>query len=167
MGNLKYTRMEEQKQFDWPPLESNPEVFTEYMKKIGMKDTNAIGEVFGFDEDLLGFLPQPIHATIVCYERLKKDEDKELGSEENNGLVKYYMKQTGTLDNACGIIACIHAALNTSVEADFAEDSILGKFWADMKDKSPAERCSALEGADEFKQVHKGFAAQGQSAGIS
>lgn len=82
--------MEEQKEFDWPPLESNPEVFTKYLHGIGMSNNVAIGEVFGFDEELLGFLPQPIYATIVCYERLKKEEDVNLGSEENQ--VAFYMK---------------------------------------------------------------------------
>ena len=82
--------MEEQKTFDWPPLESNPEVFTQYMHNVGLDNQFAIGEVFGFDEELLAFLPQPIHATIVCYERLKKEEDVELGSEDTQ--VDYYMK---------------------------------------------------------------------------
>lgn len=48
---------EEKQQFNWPPLESNPEVFTEYLHKIGMSNKWAIGEVFGFDEELLAFLP--------------------------------------------------------------------------------------------------------------
>ena len=49
---------EEQKQnFNWPPLESNPEVFTDYLQKIGLSNQWAIGEVFGFDEELLAFLP--------------------------------------------------------------------------------------------------------------
>ena len=47
-------------QFEWPPLESNPEIFTNYMRDIGMSKDWAIGEVFGFDEELLAFLPQPI-----------------------------------------------------------------------------------------------------------
>lgn len=153
------------KVFSWPPLESNPEVFTNYMHSIGLAKTVAIGEVFGFDEDLLSFLPQPIHATIVCYERLKRKEDVEIGSVENNALCDYYMKQSGTLDNACGIIACIHAALNTGV--DIAEDSILGRFRAANKSASPEERCVSLEGNDEFKSIHSSFAMQGQSGAIT
>jgi ubiquitin carboxyl-terminal hydrolase L3 len=82
------------------------------MHKIGLPVNWGVGECFGFDEDLLAFLPQPVIGIIVNIERLKKNEDKELGSEENNGKVNYYMKQSGTLDNACGIIACLHAALN-------------------------------------------------------
>jgi ubiquitin carboxyl-terminal hydrolase L3 len=43
--------------FNWAALESNPEVFTEYMHKIGLSENLQIGEVFGFDEELLAFLP--------------------------------------------------------------------------------------------------------------
>jgi len=66
----------------------------------------------------------------VNIERLKKEEDKALGSADNNGLVNYYMKQSGTLDNACGIIACLHAALNNLDKIELNNDSILGKFYA-------------------------------------
>ena len=62
-------------QFNWPALESNPEVFTQYMHKIGMSKNWAIGEVFGFDEDLLAFLPQPVQAVIVAIQRKNPEED--------------------------------------------------------------------------------------------
>ena len=50
--------MEEAKKevFSWPALESNPEIFTNYMYKVGLSEKWAIGEVFGFDEELLAFL---------------------------------------------------------------------------------------------------------------
>jgi len=50
----------EDKKFSWPPLESNPEVFTNYLHSIGLPQTFSIGEVFGFDEELLAFIPQPV-----------------------------------------------------------------------------------------------------------
>jgi ubiquitin carboxyl-terminal hydrolase L3 len=87
----------------------------------------------------------------VNVERLKKNEDKELGSEDNNGKVNYYMKQSGTLDNACGIIACLHAALNNLDKITLNADSILHKFHESMKDKTPAERCTGLENDQAFK----------------
>ena len=122
--------MQDQQQvFEWPPLESNPEVFTNYMHKIGLPATWAVGEVFGFDEELLAFLPQPVIGVIVNIERLKKEEDKELGSEDNVGKVNFYMKQSGTLDNACGIIACLHASLNRLDKIDLTPDSILDKYY--------------------------------------
>ena len=43
-------------------------------------------------------------------ERLKKSEDKDKGSLDF--YAAYYMKQTKELDNACGVIACIHSIFN-------------------------------------------------------
>mmetsp|Transcript_47797 Transcript_47797/g.70746 ORF Transcript_47797/g.70746 Transcript_47797/m.70746 type:complete len:233 (+) Transcript_47797:115-813(+) len=151
--------------FDWPPLESNPEIFTEYMHKIGLSPAFAIGEVFGFDEELLAFLPQPIYGTIVALDRLKKEDDKSKGNADHCNLVDFYMDQSGTLDNACGIIACIHAALNTPVE--FIQDSVLDKFAKANKSTTAEERCKSLENNTEFKTLHAGFASQGQSDPIT
>merc|ERR1719265_299440 len=150
--------------FDWPPLESNPEVFTTYMQKVGLSANFAIAEVFGFDEELLGFLAQPIFGVIVNYERLKKQEDKARGSIDNLGLVDWYMKQSGTLDNACGIIAAIHCVFNSPVEV--VPDSILGAFADTTRSHTPEERCIALETNNAFKEQHSGAAAQGQTDAV-
>ena len=79
--------------FSWPPLESNPEIFTEYMHAVGLPTSWAFGEVFGFDEELLAFIPQPVVGVIANVERLKKQEDKARGSVETP--VDFYMRQTG------------------------------------------------------------------------
>lgn len=153
--------------FSWPPLESNPDVFTEYLRKIGLPQPFAIGEVFGFDEDLLAFLPQPTLGTIVCYERLKKAQDKEKGSPADYGEVEFYMHQSGALDNACGIIACLHAALNSTAVAEISPSTVLGNFRERTAAVTPAERCAALENDEDFKTIHKGYASRGQSQEIT
>ena len=43
-------------EFNWPPLESNPEIFTEYMQKLGLPSIWGFGELYGFDEELLGMV---------------------------------------------------------------------------------------------------------------
>ena len=64
--------------FHWPPLEGNAEIFTEYMVKGGLDGSKfAFNEIFGFEEDLLAFIPTPRYGVIICAERLKKAEDKE------------------------------------------------------------------------------------------
>ena len=155
--------MTEESKFNWPPLESNPEVFTNYMHKVGMSKEWAVGEVFGFDEDLLAFLPQPIIGVIVAIERTDKAGDKEHGSEDNVSKVPFYMKQTNVLDNACGVIACLHAVLNKQEEIKIDGDSILGKYYSAVKDQSPIDRALTLEKDESFQQEHKGYASEGQS----
>ena len=148
-------------QFEWPPLESNPEIFTKYMHDVGMSKDWAIGEVFGFDEELLAFLPQPIIGVIVNMERLKKEQDVAKGSEDHVDKVAYYQKQEGKLDNACGVIACLHAVYNNLDKVNLDQGSVLAKFFDQVKDKSPKDRATELEGYKDFQEAHKGFAAQG------
>lgn len=45
------------KVFQWPPLESNPEIFTKYMHNLGMPQHWQFQELLGFDEELLAFIP--------------------------------------------------------------------------------------------------------------
>lgn len=153
--------------FHWPPLESNPQVFTDYLHQIGMSHNYEIGEVFGFDEDLLAFLPQPIYGIIVAFERAVP-KDRTNRTSENGVTVDFFMKQSGTLDNACGIIACIHSIFNNiSLCNDIViADSVLHKFQKTAQTQSPAERCIALEKDDDFRTYHKTFAMKGQSQTI-
>ena len=150
--------------FSWPPLESNPDVFTTYLQSIGLPTTFSIGEVFGFDEELLAFIPQPVLGIIVCYERLipkseYRDQDK--GSAENYDKVSYYMHQSKVLDNACGIIACLHAVFNSPV-VSVDEASVLGKFRMENSETTSTEKCTALEKNTEFQKIHKTHASKGQ-----
>jgi hypothetical protein len=78
--------------FDWPPLESDPAIFTKYMQDIGnysqiyipwflifllgLPSDWIINEAFGLDDDCLSFVPKPTVAAIVTYEKLKKEENK-------------------------------------------------------------------------------------------
>ena len=73
------------------------------------------------------------------------------------------MKQTEVLDNACGVIACIHSTLNNLDKFQLAEGSILSKYHESVKGSSPQERAHALEVNVEFQDAHKASAAQGQS----
>ena len=64
--------MEQEAAFEWPPLESNPEVFTDYMHKVGMSKDWQVSEIFGLDEDCLSFVPKPVVSVIATFENLKK-----------------------------------------------------------------------------------------------
>ena len=151
--------------FNWPPLESNPEIFAEYMRRVGLPAEWTFGEIYGFDEDLLAFIPTPCLAVIINAELLKKAEDRQKG---DLGVTnEYYMKQTGVLDNACGVIACIHAILNNLGEGSnkikLQDGLLLTNFFQRASSMSPEERASTLESDAEFQAVHGTYAAQGDS----
>ena len=93
----------------------------------------------------------------------KTRADEKPGSGDDNEIVPFYMKQIGTLDNACGIIASLHALMNHQGEIPLTDGSILDKFAKDTKRMTPAERAQYLEEFKEFKDEHKHHANQGQT----
>ena len=162
---MEETSSADRQDFDWPPLESNPDVFNDYLHQVGLAESFAVGEIYGFDEDLLAFVPQPVYGVIVALEKVEKQHN--VG--DDSYLIPFYMKQAGTLDNACGIIACLHAILNvaaTSEPSIIMTNSVLHQFQALTATQTPMERCHSLEKNLDFRTVHQTFAQQGQSQAI-
>lgn len=153
--------------FFWPPLESNPEVFNAYMHEVGMSPDFCFSEVLGLDEESLHAVPQPVYGVVVILQRLHQDNGRKKGSARNLPLVDYSMKQAGTLDNCCGLVACLHVLLNSPVIVNtLRPHSLLANFQQATIDKSPAERCQLLENNVAFRAVHQRHAVQGQSEPI-
>ncbi|KAK1732227.1 ubiquitin carboxyl-terminal hydrolase [Skeletonema marinoi] len=101
--------------FRWPPLESNPEVFAQYLHSIGLPLPSAL---------------------------------------------------SGTLDNACGIIACIHAIMNCPL-VTLDPSTTLGAYKQRVETFTPTERKTALEQDTAFQKAHKKHAARGQTAAVN
>jgi len=86
-------------------------------------------EIFGFEAELMAMVPTPRYGVIVCAERLKKQEDKARG--DLAVVNDYYMDQSGTLDNACGVIACLHLIYNNlGTDKIVLGDGVLKNFHA-------------------------------------
>merc|ERR1712216_757525 len=83
------------------------------------------------------------------------------GEEDSPG---FYMKQSGTLDNACGLIALIHSILNNP-QIELAEGSPLAQFIAANQDATPQQICESLEGFEPIQQLHCAAAGEGSVAG--
>jgi ubiquitin carboxyl-terminal hydrolase L3 len=101
------------------PLESNPEVFTELIHKLGVAETLCFQDVFSLDDpDLLALVPRPAYALILVFPTSPAYEDKV--EKEDEGLEEYqhtgkdeevvFFKQT--INNACGLYAILHAVCN-------------------------------------------------------
>lgn len=95
------------------PLESNPDVFTEFGRKLGLSPLLQFCDIYSLTEpDLIAFLPRPIEAVILLfpitedYETLKNTE--ETLNPTNPDVV--WMKQI--VKNACGLYALLHILLN-------------------------------------------------------
>ena len=102
-------------------------------------------------------------AVVANVERLKKQDDKSRG--DPAVASPWYMKQSGRLDNACGVIACLHAVYNNlELMGGLAPGGILASHLAATETLSPEERAAALEANASFQQVHKAKASEGGSA---
>ncbi len=127
-------------EFNWPPLESSPEIFTDSMQKLGLPSTWGFSELYGLEEELMQMVPQPVVAVILCADY--KIKSNNVGSQTT--ACSFYMDQTSKLDNACGVIACLHSIFN-SAQIEIAPDTALGKYLASVAGKTSAEKASYLE----------------------
>ncbi|KAI0763786.1 cysteine proteinase [Trametes elegans] len=153
----------------WIPLESNPEVLTQWAVKAGLVESQAhFEDIYGLDNDLLGMVTQPVKAVILlfpitdAYEQKRREEDARLIAEGQPRIdpTVFWMKQT--ISNACGTMALLHALINSDVT--FAPESPIEKFIDICKDKTPEERAKILETTPLFANIHADAASGGQTA---
>jgi ubiquitin carboxyl-terminal hydrolase L3 len=154
----------EQEVFNWPPLESDPEIFTDYTQKIGLPQNFSFKEIFALDYKEIQQIDTPVLAVIVSYERIKGSNiERKPENFLNYESVPYFMKQTNSLDNACGIIAAIHSIGNNLEEIKLGHNSILCNFFNSVKQKNDLDRAKSLENYNDMKTAHQLYANQGQS----
>jgi len=146
--------------FHWPPLESDPEIFTSYANKLGLSKDYIFEEVYSLDEETVNMLQSNSpYAVIVNYERNKESKKSDYDTID----MPFYMLQKGKLDNACGIIAAVHSIGNNLDSLVLDEKSVLSEFFLSAKNKSPSDIADLLENNIDFQTCHKEYSSQGQS----
>jgi ubiquitin carboxyl-terminal hydrolase L3 len=146
--------------FNWPPLESDPEIFTSYLSKLGLSNDYKFDEVFSLDDEIVNMFQEtnPL-AVIVNYERSKVPKN----ISQDTISAPFFMHQNGKLDNACGVIAALHSVGNNLDSIKLHENSILSSFFIENKNKSPEEIAINLQNNTLFQECHKEYSSQGQS----
>ncbi|KMQ86015.1 ubiquitin carboxyl-terminal hydrolase isozyme l3 [Lasius niger] len=150
----------------WVPLESNSEVMTKFLHKLGVPKKWSIIDVYSFDSDLLAIIPRPVLAVVLLYPIPAKTEKTEEEKEEVKDTKSdapdsiYHMKQC--ISNACGTIALLHSVAN-NLDAIQLEDGFLKTFLDQTKELSYTERGEHLENAQGIIDTHMESAQEGQT----
>ncbi|KAL6651845.1 hypothetical protein ACP70R_010770 [Stipagrostis hirtigluma subsp. patula] len=152
----------------WPPLESSPDVFNQFMWSLGVpEDAAEFHDVYGLDADALEMVPQPVLAVILCSpDPPSQDADHSeqvlsSGDKQENWDRLYFIKQIESLGNACGTIGLLHAVGNVSSEINLVENSSLDMFFKSTAGVDPYERAVLLEKDDAMARAHSVAASAG------
>lgn len=143
----------------WVPLESNPTVLTQFMRRLGVGKGWAFADCLGLSSELLAFVAQPCLAVLFLFSSGKSFEP--LGVSDFVPEDLYFMKQL--VGNACGSIAVLHALCNNLDRLDYEKGGALDNFFLSTISKTPDERGLAL-GLDEgIAGVHDDVSKKGQT----
>jgi len=158
MAEASVMDVEERKNLKWIALESSPDVLNAFSKRMGLPESFQWSEIFGFDEELLAFVPQPVKAVCLLYasnentRKAKKDQKETIDSKAqviSENL--WYTKQVDGIGNACGSIAVLHSMANLGTDL---ADGPLKKFMEKTKGmKADARGVALLEALDIQEQA--------------
>ncbi|VDK88376.1 unnamed protein product [Litomosoides sigmodontis] len=151
----------------WLPLESNPEAITNFMHKIGVEKGVECVDVYGFEDDVLAFIPQPCYAVMLCFPVVDKvdkimepiyEKMKEKECVVPDGV--FFMKQK--IRNACGTFALIHSLANNQNKINLGYGSL--KQWLDKAvDLDVEERSDSLAENSVLAEAHDNCARGGDT----
>jgi ubiquitin carboxyl-terminal hydrolase L3 len=155
----------------WLPLESNPEILTEYATSLGLEPGYAFQDVLAFEDWAIEMVPGPVKAAVFLYPVKLEMQDAAVSSEEQsdsrchlsatevqvNGT--FFTKQT--VGNACGTIALLHALGNNLDICN--EASYMQRFVHKTQMMNPEERGKFLEEDTEISTLHRSVETAGQS----
>jgi len=163
---VKAEEAKKTKRKKWLPLESNPELMTRYCHELGVAPMFKFFEITGVDESLLGMVPQPVFAVVMCFpiseatEKHRADEAERIAKDGQAGGAdsKNVYHTLQTVGNACGTVALLHAVLNNASLLGLAEDKFFAKFLKQTKGLNAAERAAALEANEDIEVQHQALA---------
>ncbi|KAI8060052.1 hypothetical protein BC940DRAFT_312862 [Gongronella butleri] len=163
----------EKQKIKWLPLEANPDVWNKIIHDNGVASNWSFCDVFGFDPELLAFVPQPVEALIFlfpitdAYEAHRRETNAQIKAKQPTVFEDtkhiHFFKQT--ISNACGMIGLLHALANNKQKPGIfsADDALFPSIMRQTKDMTPNERAAFLETCAPLAQVHAHGAESGQT----
>ncbi|KAF1942393.1 ubiquitin carboxyl-terminal hydrolase, family 1 [Clathrospora elynae] len=150
------------------PLESNPEVFTDLVHRLGLSDSLCFLDLLSlYDPELLAFLPRLAYALILVFptteaydERIGEEAGLEdfKGSDEDDAV---FFKQT--INNAYGLYAILHAVCNGEASIKIGSDSVIARLLDTNLPPTPDDLARALEDSEKLEVAYAGVASKGDT----
>ena len=151
----------------WMPLESDREILTSYLHRIGFPKTYCFHDVLGFEDWAFEMVPGPVLALVLLFPVTKETEaarKAEAESIEKGGQTLpqdpplLHIRQN--IGNACGTIGLLHAACHALMGNELAggsavpPESWLGKFIAKANGLDAEAAGDVLEDDVEIEEAH-------------
>eukprot|EP01056_Protomagalhaensia_sp_Gyna25_P002130 Protomagalhaensia_sp_Gyna_25__2129@NODE_2150_length_1257_cov_572_340722_g1776_i0_p1_GENE_NODE_2150_length_1257_cov_572_340722_g1776_i0NODE_2150_length_1257_cov_572_340722_g1776_i0_p1_ORF_typecomplete_len228_score51_40Peptidase_C12/PF01088_21/1_9e51Josephin/PF02099_17/0_00038DUF3386/PF11866_8/0_036_NODE_2150_length_1257_cov_572_340722_g1776_i074757 len=156
----------------WLPLESNPDVFKQYVEKLEGPTDLEFHDLVAFEDWALDLLPGPLLAVIfvlpLTTEMLRRYQDEGLKSKiQNETEGVWFVRQT--VPNACGTVAVLHTLMNlrgVDGKHNFSAEGALGTLEKAMKGKTAVERAQVLEKEKSVENVHRSMEHSGVTVNV-
>lgn len=97
------------------PLESNPEVFSEFAHGLGLDKSYGFVDIYSLsDPDLIAFTPGPVKALILLFplNRFFETSKEDTTSNQESQDQPVWFRQS--IKNACGLYALLHSLSNNT-----------------------------------------------------
>ncbi|SOV19699.1 ubiquitin carboxyl-terminal hydrolase isozyme L3, putative [Plasmodium sp. gorilla clade G2] len=148
----------------WTPLESNPDSLYLYSCKLGQSKLKFV-DIYGFNNDLLDMIPQPVHAVIFLYPLNNNivSENSTISTIDNQNSKEnfdnvWFIKQY--IPNSCGTIALLHLYGNLRNKFKLDKDSVLEDFFNKVNEMSAEKRGQELKNNKNIENLHHEFCGQ-------
>ncbi len=160
------------------PLESNPQLFTQFAQKLGLSPLVEFNDIYSLtDPDLLAFLPRPVYSIIILFPITENYEKNEAQFVENqivnaspdNGNKKLFDGESTKdilwfkqiIKNACGMYALLHSLGNGTISQKFiADGSTLSNILQKANNTGIQERSKLVL---DLQEEHNKIAQQGET----
>ncbi|KAI6186523.1 Ubiquitin carboxyl-terminal hydrolase [Aphelenchoides besseyi] len=137
----------------WIPLESNPDVFNEFIEKLGIKGARCV-DVYGFDDELIEYIPKP-HLALIFVDEIMQPVYNKLAAEGVKTPEKvFFMKQK---DFKCLWNFRSFSFTRSKRSGSFAE------WLREAKNLSVEERSDSLGNAKALSEAHESVANHGET----